>query len=62
LLDLLIDAMEDATLGAGPVVVFRVANRGGVDAADRMDVVAGGVGVAARDTEVGDLQVEHPAE
>jgi hypothetical protein len=27
-----------------------------------MDVVAGGVGVAARDAEFGDLQVERPAE
>jgi hypothetical protein len=27
-----------------------------------VDVVAGGVGAAARDAEFGDLQVEHPAE
>jgi hypothetical protein len=27
-----------------------------------VDVVAGGVGVAARDAELGDLQVERPAE
>jgi hypothetical protein len=39
-----VDAMEDAALGAGPVVVFRAANGGGVDAADHVDVVAGGVG------------------
>jgi hypothetical protein len=54
--------MEDAALGAGPVVVFHAANGGGVDAADRVDVVAGGVGAAARDAELGDLQVECPAE
>jgi hypothetical protein len=54
--------MEDVALRAGPVVVFRVANGGGVDAADRVDVVAGGGGVAARDAEFGDLQVECPAE
>jgi hypothetical protein len=55
--------MEDVALGAGPVIVFRAANGGGVDAADRMDVVAGGVefGAAARDAEFGDLQVERPA-
>jgi hypothetical protein len=53
--------MEDASLGAGPVVVFRVANGGGVDAADHVDVVAGGVGAAARDAEFGDLQEERPA-
>jgi hypothetical protein len=52
--------MEDAALGAGPVVVFRAANGGGVDAADRVDVVSGGA--AARDAEVGDLQVERPEE
>jgi hypothetical protein len=54
--------MEDATLGACPIVVFRVANGGGVDVADRVDVVAGGVGAVARDAEFGDLQVERPAE
>jgi hypothetical protein len=54
--------MEDTALRAGPVVVFRAANRGDVDAADRVDVVAGGVGAAARDAEVGDLQVEHLVE
>jgi hypothetical protein len=54
--------MKDAALGACPVVVFRAANGGGVDAADRMDVVAGGVGAAVRDAEFGDLQVERPAE
>jgi hypothetical protein len=54
--------MKDAALGAGPVVVFRAANRGGVDATDHMDVVARGVGAAARDAEFGDLQVERPAE
>jgi hypothetical protein len=54
--------MEDATLGAGPVVVFRAANGGGGDAADRVDVVAGGVGAAGRDAKFGDLQVERPAE
>jgi hypothetical protein len=54
--------MEDAILRAGPVVVFRAANGGGVDAADCVDVVAGGVGAAARDTKFGDLQVECPAE
>ena len=54
--------MEDAALGAGPVVVFHASNGGGVDAADRVDVVVGGVGAAARDTEFGDLQVERPAE
>jgi hypothetical protein len=54
--------MEDAALGAGAIVVFRAANGGGVDAADRVDVVDGGVGAAARDAEVGDLQVERPAE
>jgi hypothetical protein len=47
--------MEDAALGDGPVVVFRAANGGGVDAADRVDVVAGGVGAAARDAKFGDL-------
>ena len=57
-LDLPVDAMEDAALRAGPGVVFRAANGGGVDAADRMDVVAGGVGAAAHDAEFGDLQVE----
>jgi hypothetical protein len=54
--------MEDAALGAGPIVVFRAANGGVVDATDRVDVVAGGVGAAARDAEFGDLQVERPAE
>jgi len=54
--------MEDAALGAGPVVVFRAANGGGVDAADRVDVVVGGVGAAVRDDEFGTLQVERPAE
>jgi hypothetical protein len=54
--------MEDAALGAGPVVVFRAANRGGVDAIDRVDVVARGVGAAARDAEFGDLKVERPIE
>jgi hypothetical protein len=54
--------MEDAALGAGPVVVFRAANGGGLDAIDHVDVVAGGVGAAARDAEFGDLQVERPAE
>jgi hypothetical protein len=54
--------MEDAALGAGAIVVFCAANGGGVDAADRVDVVTGGVGVAVRDAEVGDLQVERPAE
>jgi hypothetical protein len=61
-MDLPADAMEDAALGAGPVVVFRAANGGGVDAADRVDMVAGGVGAAARDVKFGDLQVERPAE
>jgi hypothetical protein len=54
--------MKDAALGAGAIVVFRAANRGGVDAADHVDVVARGVGAAARDAEVGDLQVERAAE
>jgi hypothetical protein len=54
--------MEDAALGADPVVVIRAANGGGVDAVDRVDVVAGGVGAAARDAEFGDLQVERPVE
>jgi hypothetical protein len=54
--------MEDVALRACPVVVFCAANRGGVDAADRMDVVAGGVGAVVRDTKFGDLQVERPAE
>jgi hypothetical protein len=54
--------MEDAALGAGPVIVFHAANGGGVDAADHVDVVAGGVGTAARDAEVGDLQVERSVE
>jgi hypothetical protein len=54
--------MEDAALGVGPIVVFRAANGGGVDAADRVDGVAGGVGAAAHDAEFGDLQVERPAE
>jgi hypothetical protein len=54
--------MEDVALGAGPVVVFRAANGGGVDVADRVDVVAGGVGAAACDPEFGDLQVERHAE
>jgi hypothetical protein len=54
--------MEDAALGAGAVIVFHAANGGGVDAADRVDVVARGVGAAARDAKVGDLQVERPAE
>jgi hypothetical protein len=54
--------MEDATLGAGAVEVFRAANRGGIEVADRVEVVAGGVGAAARDAELGDLQVERPAE
>jgi hypothetical protein len=53
--------MEDAALEACPVVVFHVANGGGVDATDRMDVVTGGVGAAVRDAEFGDLQVERPA-
>jgi hypothetical protein len=53
--------MEDAALGASAVVVFHAANGGGVDVADRMGVVAGGVGAAARDAEFGDLQVERPA-
>jgi hypothetical protein len=44
------------------VVVFRAANGGGVDAADRVDVVTRGVGTVARDAEVGDLQVERPVE
>jgi hypothetical protein len=54
--------MEDAALGAGPIVVFRAANGGGVDAADRVDVVIGGVGAAAREAKFGDLQEERPAE
>jgi hypothetical protein len=54
--------MEDAALGAGPVVVFHAANGGGVDVADRVDVVAGDVGAAGRDAEFGDLQVERLAE
>jgi hypothetical protein len=54
--------MEDAALGTGAVEVFRAANRGGVDVADRVDVVAGGEGAAARDAEFGDLQVERPTE
>jgi hypothetical protein len=54
--------MEDAALRADAVVVFRAANGGGVDATDRVDVVAGGLGAAARDAEFGDLQVECPAE
>jgi hypothetical protein len=54
--------MEDAALGAGVVEVFRAANGGGVEVADRVDVVAGGVGAVARDAELGDLQVERPAE
>jgi hypothetical protein len=54
--------MEDAALGAGPVVVFCAANGGGVDAADLVDVATEGVGAAAHDTEFGDLQVERPAE
>jgi hypothetical protein len=54
--------MEDAALGACPVVVFRATNGGGVDAADRMDVVTGGVGAAVHDPEFGDLQVERPTE
>jgi hypothetical protein len=54
--------MEDVALGACRVVVFRVANGGGVDATDRMDVVIGGVGAAVCDAEFGDLQVERPAE
>jgi hypothetical protein len=54
--------MEDAALGAGPVVVFRAANGGGVDDADRADVGAGGVGASARDAEFGDLQEERPTE
>jgi hypothetical protein len=41
--------MEDAALGVGPVVVFYVANGGGVEAVDRVDVGAGGVGAAARE-------------
>jgi hypothetical protein len=49
--------MEDAALGAGPVVVFRAANGGGVDAVDRVDVVAGGVGA-----KFSDLYVERPVE
>jgi hypothetical protein len=57
-----VDAIEDAALGAGPVVVFRAANGDGVDAADHVDVVTGGVGAAAHDAEFGDLQVECPAE
>ena len=57
-LDFPVDAMEDATLGAGPVVVFCASNEGGVDAVDRVYVVAGGVGAAAHDAEFGDLQVE----
>jgi hypothetical protein len=54
--------MEDAALGAGAVEVFRAANGGGVDVADHVDVVTGGVGAAARDAEFGDLQVERLAE
>jgi hypothetical protein len=54
--------MEDAALGAGPVVVFRAANGVGVDVVDRVDVVTGSVGAVARDTEFSDLQVEQPAE
>jgi hypothetical protein len=54
--------MEDAVLRAGPVAVFRAANGGGVDAADRVDVVIGGVGAAAHEAEFGDLQEERPAE
>jgi hypothetical protein len=54
--------MEDATLGACPVVVFCAANGVGVDAADHVDVVAGGVGAAVRHAKFGDLQVERPAE
>jgi hypothetical protein len=54
--------MEDAALGACPIVVFRAANGGGVEAADRMDVVAGGVGAVVCDAKFGDLQVERPAE
>jgi hypothetical protein len=54
--------MEDAALGAGPGVVFHAANGGGVDAADCVDVVAGGVGAASRDTEFGYLQVERLVE
>jgi hypothetical protein len=57
-----VDAIEDAALGAGPVVVFRAANGGGVDATDHMDVVTGGVGAASLDAEFGDLQVERPVE
>jgi hypothetical protein len=53
--------MADAALGACPVVVFRAANGGGVDATDRMDMVTGGVGAAVRDAEFCDLQVERPA-
>jgi hypothetical protein len=54
--------MEDAALGAGPVVVFRAPNGGGVEATDRVDVGTGGVGAAAREAEFGDLQEERPAE
>jgi hypothetical protein len=54
--------MEDAALGAGPIVFFHAADGVGVDAVDRVDVVTGGVGAAARDAEFGDLQVERPAE
>jgi hypothetical protein len=54
--------MEDASLGACPIVVFHAANSGGVDAADHMDVVAGGVGAAVCDAKFRDLQVERPAE
>jgi hypothetical protein len=54
--------MEDAALGAGAVEVFHAANGGGVEVADRVDVIAGGVGAAARDAELSDLQVERPTE
>jgi hypothetical protein len=54
--------MEDAALGASAVEVFHAANGGGVDVADRVDVVAGSVGAAARDAKFGDRQVERPAE
>jgi hypothetical protein len=54
--------MEDAALGAGPVVVFRATNGGGVEAVDRVDVGARGVGAASYEAEFGDLQEERPAE